>query len=476
MIHNQIIFFQQKTFYSELLNNVIEKKITVDEAEASNNEFIKNNKIISINDISRENIAKKSKLYNIFGITSFFLLILISFIASYTYVKELKTQINKQKQTIDNIMSGTENFSKRLSILQFDEIGGLTGTINLFLDKFKNILESIFSNSSSAENISGILDKSLFNASSAIEEMVTSMKQIKSNSDQQKKTVEKIRGKIEEMLIGIEGSFNDVNELSTFVQETSSAMQETTSSIQTVSVNTEKVNTLANNLVDISRSGSVSVSNTIEAIKEIKIATDKVIEIVDIINDLSSQTDLLAMNAAIEAAHAGESGKGFAVVADEVRNLSVRSKEYSSQIVKHIKEMQLKVDKGVTLTNDTGNSFKQISNDITITTQLIGQVTGAIHEQSQATADILTSIEAMLKATIELKEISDELKAQSEFIHEFMDELHNISLENNQAVEEQDKGNKEILELVSIVKDSSIKNITIVENLNLIISKYRIVS
>jgi len=382
-------------------------------------------------------------------------------------------QIKKQQSTIDSILSGKENFTKRINIYQFDEFGKLSSTINKFIDKFKEILEAVFKNTNSVQTVSGTLDKSLINASTAIEEMISSNKQITENSNMQKKIVEDIRGKVEEMLVGIGVIFEDINQLSVFVQETSSSMQETTASIQSVSSNTEKVSELSNKLVLISKEGSLSANNTIEAINEIKNASKSVMEIVDIITNISSQTNLLAMNAAIEAAHAGEKGKGFAVVADEIRNLAESSKDNASQILQHIKNMSAKVDKGVSLTLESGEAFKKIDEDINLTTHLIKEVSNSLQEQTLGTKDILSAIDSMVGSTSEIKDISDDLKKMSEDIHKYMEDLYNVSVFINNATDEQSKGSNEILSMITTVKDASVKNVSMIGHLYSVVNDFK---
>jgi methyl-accepting chemotaxis protein len=385
---------------------------------------------------------------------------------------DLRRRAIDQRSLLENILLGNDFTQKRVAVVQRDEIGITSVTLNTFIDRFAGILHTIFSSTEAVQTVSGSLDMSLNNASAAIEEMVTAIKQITANADRQMSMVKDTSGKLEEMLIGIDGTSLDVVELSNFVTETSSAMHETTTSMETISKNTEQVNRLANRLVEISQNGSVSVNETVNAIREIEKASAQVSSIVDIISGIAEQTNLLSLNASIEAAHAGDKGKGFAVVADEIRKLAEQSNENIALIAKQVDNMNLKVKAGVGLTTSADEAFRKIHEDIKLTTQHINQVTGALQEQSQGTREIMTALEEMVKKTVEVKEIAEDLKRMSEEIHKFMEELYNISTSINEATGEQDKGNKEILTLITTVKDASQKNLSVVDSLQTVIREY----
>jgi methyl-accepting chemotaxis protein len=472
-LFNGNLFYKNEAYYNNILREAIKNKISLEEADNQYLNFISQQK--TDKNLSADFTYFQNKIvnYNAFLGLSFIIFIFICFIAGIIFNRTVFLQIKKQQSTIDSILSGKENFTKRINIYQFDEFGKLSSTINKFIDKFKEILEAVFKNTNSVQTVSGTLDKSLINASTAIEEMISSNKQITENSNMQKKIVEDIRGKVEEMLVGIGVIFEDINQLSVFVQETSSSMQETTASIQSVSSNTEKVSELSNKLVLISKEGSLSANNTIEAINEIKNASKSVMEIVDIITNISSQTNLLAMNAAIEAAHAGEKGKGFAVVADEIRNLAESSKDNASQILQHIKNMSAKVDKGVSLTLESGEAFKKIDEDINLTTHLIKEVSNSLQEQTLGTKDILSAIDSMVGSTSEIKDISDDLKKMSEDIHKYMEDLYNVSVFINNATDEQSKGSNEILSMITTVKDASVKNVSMIGHLYSVVNDFK---
>ncbi|MBN2352876.1 MAG: hypothetical protein JXD23_09945 [Spirochaetales bacterium] len=385
----------------------------------------------------------------------------------------IRRRVIAQRSLIENIIHGNDFSKKRAVVVEHDEIGMTSITLNTFIDRFTGILHTIFSSTEAVQNVSGSLDTSLSNASAAIEEMVTSIKQITGSTSTQMKMVKDIRAKLEEMLVGIDGTSFDVVELSNFVQETSGAMNQTTANIQTISHNTEKVNELANRLVDISKNGSFSVNETVSAIKEIEKASAQVGNIVEVISNIATQTNLLSLNASIEAAHAGDKGRGFAVVAGEIRKLAEQSNENIDLISKQIKNMTEKVKTGVELASAADTAFRKIDEDIKLTTQHIGQVTIALQEQNQGSHEIMSSLEEMVNKTVEVKEIAEDLKRMSEEIHQFMDDLYNISTSITEATGEQDKGNREILTLITTVKDASQKNLSVVDDLHTIVNEYK---
>ncbi|RPJ06481.1 MAG: hypothetical protein EHM28_09985, partial [Spirochaetaceae bacterium] len=299
MIGDNYQLHQADRFKSELIDSVAKNVISAGQAKQLSEEFAKTGELpVGIPAGVSETFSGSNDSFAS-SVLTFAILLLLCITSVLPFTADLRQRILYHSILLDNILHGKDYFHKRITVINQDELGELSLKLNIFIDKFKEILESIFSSTDSVTQVSGSLDSSLSNASAAIEEMVTTIKQITANADTQSQVVETIRGKVEEMLIGIDGTSIDVGELSSFVQETSSAMHETTVSIQTISKNTEQVNDLANKLVHISKDGNVSVTETIESIKEIEKASAQVKEIVGIISNIAAQTNLLSINASI---------------------------------------------------------------------------------------------------------------------------------------------------------------------------------
>ncbi len=211
------------------------------------------------------------------------------------------------------------------------------------------------------------------------------------------------------------------------VIQSASAVEEMTMTAGEVARNSNEASRIAQETADTARSGQEIMTQTVDGMQKISQAvveaaniimtlgrsSDQIGQIVRVIEDIADQTNLLALNAAIEAARAGEQGRGFAVVADEVRKLAERTTKATKEIGDMIRQIQQdtksavasmdqgtnQVEKGVELANTTGQALSNIQSMINSTAEMIHQIANAAEEQSNATRQIAGDLEAMTQMT-----------------------------------------------------------------------------
>lgn len=183
------------------------------------------------------------------------------------------------------------------------------------------------------------------------------------------------------------------------LEETSSALEEMASMTRQNSDNALKTDTTTQGMNKLITSGSEAVLNMSDAMSEIEGSADQISQIIKTIEDIAFQTNLLALNAAVEAARAGEAGKGFAVVADEVRSLAQRSAQAAGDTTKLIQTTIDRVKNGSQIAEELTGSFKQIEDSSTTVAQLITEITAATREQAQGVDQLNTAVAQMDKVT-----------------------------------------------------------------------------
>ena len=236
--------------------------------------------------------------------------------------------------------------------------------------------------------------------------------------------------------------------------EVASAMEEITRTILETSKNTENVSLAANNANKVAEKGKVKVQDTKESIELIVQSAqkvDKIIsslvtqseqigEITQVIDDIADQTNLLALNAAIEAARAGEQGRGFAVVADEVRKLAEKTTKATKEIADKIKTVQLKshtadeameeartlVEKGMTNTIEVESVLHEINQYSSKVADLIGQIAAASEQQSATAEQISRNIESINNVTNENASGTQQVAHASEDLSRLTENLQQV--------------------------------------------------
>ena len=220
--------------------------------------------------------------------------------------------------------------------------------------------------------------------------------------------------------------------------QTASAMEELNSSFAEVAKNTVNVSSSSKEATELAKKGGVIVTETVsgmnrisqtvnesaESIAALGERSEQIGEIIQVINDIAGQTNLLALNAAIEAARAGEQGRGFAVVADEVRKLAERTSSATSEIGSMIKGIQedtgkavesmqsgtKEVEEGVSLANQAGEALNQIVTSVQNVTDMVQQIAVAIEEQSSTGEEVSANVESVADIT---KRTVDDVQSSS---------------------------------------------------------------
>ena len=207
------------------------------------------------------------------------------------------------------------------------------------------------------------------------------------------------------------------------IQQSSASVSEISSAVASIAEMARQANIVSTMLKESSESGHRILSRTTDTIKSIQTSSLDIQQILRSIQKIAKQTNLLSMNASIEAAHAGDTGRGFAIVADEVRSLSSLSNRNAKEIETHIEMMIEKVNHGVEAITAAGNAFNDIVNGIGENFELMNRIADSMNSQQKSTQSTLESTFAIVKSVEQISSFAEKQNQYTQNAKKIMNEI-----------------------------------------------------
>ncbi|HUX41129.1 MAG TPA: methyl-accepting chemotaxis protein [Rectinemataceae bacterium] len=367
----------------------------------------------------------------------------VSFVIFMLFARHLVRRLQKVGDSMETLKR--KDFSVRLTIEGKDELRGIVDAVNGFVDDFSKVISGVKGLSTEVAAIKNEAASATVESAAAVTEMTASItsiaakiRQLVENLGRSNQAVRGISASIDALMTRIDGQ-------SALIGRTIESIEQMNSSTGNVALIAGKRETSSRELVATTKAGGAKIDETNAMVHEIVRDIQEIAGIVSIIDDISSRTNLLSMNAAIEAAHAGNAGKGFSIVAEEIRKLADSTNENSTRIKKMTDGISRKIDEVLAKSESSKVAFIAVDKEVDSTSLAMSEIAAVMHDLSQGSGEIMA-------VTKELSAIAAQVSAEAQGMRT-----------NTMAVLE---GIKNIEEISTIVEDGMLEMETATRDIN----------
>lgn len=358
--------------------------------------------------------------------------------------KLITNQIVKTEERLLELAEGEARLTARLPVKSRDEVGKLAAAFNKFLSKLEsivlNIREAVIENEAIGDSLAAGVEE----ISSTLNELASNIESIRKNLIAVSKEVETISSDASETHERTKEIDALIDSLTESFTNSSTAIEQMLANIKNISAITENKVQLVSKLRDLGGVGNIEIAETINLIKELSASVNSIKDMVKVINSISGQTNLLAMNAAIEAAHAGDAGAGFSVVAEEIRNLAEDTNIRAKSISQSINEMIAKINAASERGSKTASAFAEILQGIDDVHKAFDETSTGIRELATGSSQVAEGISSVATLTNKIHANSDTVRTNAEHVDLSLEKLNTATMESKQAIEETAIGVREI--------------------------------
>lgn len=350
-----------------------------------------------IEKVAQAELTKTEEAFHSQSLTGNLIIVFISVLAviaglfvAFLLTKKITLSLGKGVTLATDIESG--DLTQTADVDSQDELGQLLISLNNMSHSLNNI-------------VSGIISKAENTASMALE--------LSSSVTEVSATTSEIAGASSDTHHAVETTSTAITEMGSNIQQLSQNIRMMSENFETITTNTNR--------------GAEAVQKSIESMGVIKESSEKIANIVNVITEIAGQTNLLSLNAAIEAAKAGEHGKGFAVVAEEVRKLAERSAGAAKEITELIHESTRQVDSGSEIIGNAGDALEEILGSVGETSALVHEINSASEEQARGVDEIIQSTDSVAELSTQNASSSEEISSTIHEVTRTVEELAQLS-------------------------------------------------
>jgi methyl-accepting chemotaxis protein len=358
------------------------------------------------------------------GIT--ILLIVFFLLLRFIVISPLKSTASVTASVSENLSSKEADFTYQIPVKHRDEIGVITRSVNGFIASLRGLMIQLKDAQNSLQEIGENLGNQSEESVNANTRIMDAAMTIKGQTEGQTQSLERTNEVLRNAAGALEGLNALIADQNQAVAASSTSVEEMAKTITSVQTAVQEMKNQFHSLVTVADSGKGQMEAVDKQIRAIRSQSESLVGANRVIAQIAGTTNLLAMNASIEAAHAGAAGLGFAVVAEEIRGLAENARTQSQTIKQELTGIAKSVEDTVHISAKSQDAFRLVSEQISATDSFIQRIDTAMEAQLGASGDIQKALELINAASSRVQTTSTDMTGHMENVKKEMDELTGI--------------------------------------------------